>query len=268
MKWFITFLAATLAVIHCHGEISQVNTMQEVVEVFKEADQKTLALFDIDMVILQPQEPAFQMANMKRYSPIIKKVMQQIPGDKKDVFLILTTLNSGSVLIDGKMNSLLDDLTAKGVSKMALTGNFTGKFGNIESMEEWKIQRLKSHRIDFSKGAPHYKQIVFRNLPSYRDNYSTYTSGILFVNGSVCSKGEALIAFLKETGLKPEKVIFIDDREEHVKSVQACLEQFHPSIRFKGLHYTGAKDYPSQEISAEQFEARWQEVADQALKVQ
>ena len=265
MKIFSSFLLTTIAAISItYGEIIPVNTMQDALKIFQEADRDTLALFDIDMVILQPRDPAFQMANMKRYSPIVKKIMQQLPADKRDVFLVLTTISSETVLIDSKMPHLIEELTEKKVPNMALTGNFTGRFADIENMEEWKIKRLAQWGIDFSKGAPHGEKIVFEDLPSYRGRHSTYTSGVLFVNGSVCPKGDALIAFLKRTGYLPKKVIFIDDREDNLRSVESALLAFNPSIVFKGLHYTGAKDYPSPSISEQQFEAQWQEVAERA----
>lgn len=265
--WSSFFIAALLSVSLCHAQIQPVNTMKEVIECFKEADRDTLALFDIDMVILQPQDPAFQMANMKRYSPVIKKIMQQVPSDKRDIFLVLMSISSNAVLIDRQMSLLLKDLAKRNIAKMALTGNFTGSFAEIENMEDWKIKQLAQLEIDFSQGAPYADKIIFSELPSYRHQYSTYTNGILFVNGSVCPKGEALVAFLKKTGHSPRKVIFIDDREENLTSVEASLKQYDPSIEFKGLHYTGAKDYPSPVISEELFESRWQEIALKAQSV-
>lgn len=251
---------------YAQAEISQVNTMNEVITSFKEADQQTLALFDIDMVILQPQDPAFQMGNMKRFSPICKKVIRELPSEKIDLFFILSTLSSEPALINQEMPAFLEDLRKRQIPMMALTGNFTGKFDNIENMEEWKIKQLAKMDIHFSRQAPHEETIVFCDLPSYRQNYSTYTKGILFVNGSTCPKGEALIAFLKKTNRTPKKVIFIDDREDNLKSVEASLKQLDPAILFIGLHFTGAKDYPSTPITEQLFESRWREIASQALK--
>lgn len=266
---FRALLIAALATIaQGYAQISQASVMDEVIKTFQTADQETLALFDIDMVILQPEDPAFQMANMKRFSSICKKIVQQLPADKKDIFLILTSVDNNSVLIDAKMPELIGDLTRRKVPTMALTGNFTGKFGVVENMEQWKIAHLLRHGIDFSVGAPSAQQMVFDDLPAFRQNYSTYMQGILFVNGSTCSKGDALIAFLKKTNHRPKKVIFIDDREDNLKSVEAALKQFDPSIVFTGLHFTGAKDYPSPVLTEQQFESRWQQAAQQAMKTE
>jgi hypothetical protein len=207
------------------------------------------------------------MGNMKRYSHICKKIIKDVPENKRDVFMILTTIDSEPVLIDPQMKTLLDSLGKKKVAKMALTGNFTGKFRGIENMEQWKIDCLNKLGIDFSQGAPHADSITFDELPSYRSNYCVYTKGILFVNGSTATKGEALVAFLKRTGQSPKKVIFIDDREEHVKSVEASLQAFNSSIEYTGVHFTGAKDYPSKVISEGEFEAKWKATALQAQAV-
>ena len=65
-------------------------------------DAKTLAVFDVDMVLIQPSDPAFQMANMKRFSAISKRIMKEVPADKQMVFLSLMTISSDPVLIDDK----------------------------------------------------------------------------------------------------------------------------------------------------------------------
>ncbi|MBI2810112.1 MAG: DUF2608 domain-containing protein [Candidatus Melainabacteria bacterium] len=254
----------TLLFLPCQAQITQVETMKEAVDSFKSADAQTLAVFDIDNVILMPAEPAFQMANMKRCSHICKKIIKGVPENKRDVFMILTTIDSEPVLIDPQLKTLLESLNKNKVAKMALTGNFTGKFRDIENMEQWKINSLKKLGIDFSQGEPHSDAIVFDELPSYRGNSCVYTGGILFVNGSICTKGEALVAFLKRTGQSPKKVIFIDDREEHVKSVEAALQAYNASIEYTGVHFTGAKDFPSKMISEGEFEAKWKEAALQA----
>ena len=49
IKFYLTILM-TLIVVACHAEITQVNDMKEVFEYFADADSKTLAIFDVDMV--------------------------------------------------------------------------------------------------------------------------------------------------------------------------------------------------------------------------
>ena len=104
MKNIFFIVLATLSFFSCHAQIMQANTMEEVLELVKEVDakevnSKTLVIFDVDMVLVQPGEPAFQMANMKRFSPICKKIMKEIPAEKQMLFLSLMTTKYDPVLI-------------------------------------------------------------------------------------------------------------------------------------------------------------------------
>ncbi len=104
---------------------------------------------------------------------------------------------------------------------------------------------------------------VFNHLASYRGNYSTYLDGVLFVNGTVVSKGDALLAFLERTQFHPQKIIFIDDSKENLKSLEESIRGYDLSIGSIGLHFTGAQNYPSIPISASDFESRWEELVSQ-----
>ena len=265
-KFYLTFLL-TLCFFSCHAQIIQVNDMKEVFSYFETADSTTLAIFDVDMVLVQPGDPSFQMANMKRYSAISKRIMKEIPAEKQMVFLGLMTIQSDPVLIDERTPFLLQQIIQRGIPAMALTANLTGKLGMIPNMETWRVKGLKQLGIDFSSTAPCQMRLVFDDLASYRGNYSTYLNGVFFVNGTVVSKGEAFLSFLEKTNYHPNKIIFIDDREENLKSMEAALQKLDRSIEFQGLHYLGAQKFPSKPISEQEFESRWQKLAAEAREL-
>ncbi len=248
----------------CHAEITQVNDMKEVSKYFTNADSKTLAIFDVDMVLVQPSDPAFQMTNMKRFGAISKRIMKEVPADKQMMFLSLMTISSDPVLIDDATPQFLKQIIQKGIPAMALTANLTGSFGKIKNMEEWRVDSLRCLGVDFSESAPYKSPLVFDNLASYRGYYSNYLNGILFVNGIVVSKGDAFLSFIEKTNLSPERIIFIDDREDNLKSLEAAIKKLNKPIEYHGLHYIGAQKYPSKMISEEEFESRWQQLALQA----
>lgn len=251
----------TFWVFLCHGEIIQVNDMKEVFAQFNNADHKTLAIFDVDMVLVQPSDPAFQMANMKRFSTISKRIMKEIPADKQMLFLSLMTVSSDPVLIDDRTPQFLQLVIQRGIPAMALTANLTGQFEKISKMEHWRIQGLRQLGIDFSKTAPCQNSLIFDDLTSYRGNYTTYLNGVLFVNGTTVSKGEAFLSFLEKTGFYPNKIVFVDDREDNLKSLEAAIQKIDKQIEYHGFHYIGAQNYPSKLISENEFESRWQELA-------
>lgn len=256
---FLIFM--TFCFFECRAEIIKVADMQEVFEYFREADSKTLAIFDVDMVLVQPSDPAFQMANMKRFSAICKRVLNEVPADKQMLFLSLMTIGSAPVLIDDRAPQLIQNIQARGIPAMALTANVTGSLGSVPDMAEWRVDGLRQLGFDFSKTAPYPSPLLFDTLAPYRGHFSTYRSGIFFVNGTTVSKGEALLAFLKKLDSCPTKVIFIDDREDNLKNLEAALRG--KSVEFLGLQYGGAQQYPSQLISEEEFTFRWQQLASQ-----
>ena len=52
MKQFCYAILMGLCIFSCHAQITQVNDMKEVTEYFTNADAKTLAIFDVDMVLI------------------------------------------------------------------------------------------------------------------------------------------------------------------------------------------------------------------------
>lgn len=267
MRKLYLMILMTLITISCHGEITQVNDMKEVFDYFTDADSKTLAIFDVDMVLVQPRDPNFQMANIKRFGAISKRIMKEVPAEKQMIFLSLMTINSEAVLIDECTPQILQGIAQKGIPSIALTANLTGSLGPVKNMEEWRINTLRLLGIDFTKSAPYQKSLVFESLPSYRGNYSTYLNGVLFVNGTSVSKGEAFLSFLEKTEFLPEKIIFIDDREDNLKSLEAAILKLDRPIEYHGLHFLGAQNYPTKTISEEEFELRWQQLASQAKQL-
>lgn len=267
MRTFCFTILMTLCIFSCHAQIIQVNDMKEVSNYFNTANSKTLALFDVDMVLIQPSDPAFQMANMKRFGTLSKRIMKDVPAEKQMMFLSLMTTSSEPVLIDECTPQFLNSLSQRGIPMIALTANLTGSFGPIKNMEKWRIQTLKLLGIDFTKSAPYQQSLLFNDLSPYRGNYSTYLDGVLFVNGTTVSKGDAFLSFMKKTGVSPNKIIFIDDREENLKSLEAAIQKLDRPIEYQGLHFLGAQKYPSKTISEEEFEARWQQLASQAKEL-
>lgn len=237
--------------------------MDDFESLFSDADTKTLAIFDVDMVLVQPEDPAFQMQNIKRFGASAKRIMGELPKDKQMIFLSLMTLSSKTILIDNQMPKFFQQLSERSIPTIALTANLTGQFCEIDNMEEWRAETLRSLGIDFTKTSPCKTAFVFTELASYRQNFCSYIDGMLFVNGKDVSKGEALIAFLEKAQLHPSKIIFVDDREENLKSVEEAAQKLN--IAFRGIHYLGAAQYPAKAITEEHFESQWNKLAKAAL---
>ncbi len=235
--------------------------MQEVKRHLKEATSDTWVIFDIDMVLVQPAEPAFQMANMRKHSEIAKRILLTVPENKRAIFLTLMTFYSPFVLIDTSTPLFIEELKRQNVPTLALTANLTGRLAHIPLLELWKKKELGSFGIDFTTTAPSTENIVFNHLPTYRDNYCLYNNGILFTNGDACSKGELLVNFLQRGIPLPNHIIFVDDRDDNILNVKDFLSVHYPKIRYTGIHYLAANDYPSVPIKEKDFEKKWEALA-------
>ncbi len=261
--WLLFLLLLSL---NCYAQIRQVDTMQEIMPHFETADGDTLAIFDIDMVLLQPADSAFQIATIKKYRALAQEIFLTLPHEKRDIFLTLMAVCTPSILVDENTPSCLRHLQQRGIPAIALTSNLTGHLGAIASLEHEKIKRLNQAGIDFSLSAPIEEDHTFCALPSFRGYYSCYIEGILFANGDVCPKGDVLVSFLDWARLCPKRVIFIDDREHNLTNVEQALHRYDASIQFEGFHYLGAQKFPSEEISPEEFETKWRALSQQSLR--
>ncbi|MFC2049488.1 DUF2608 domain-containing protein [Chlamydiota bacterium] len=259
------FLVLFLLCVRCWGGIVQVHSLDEVREHFKNADGLTYGVFDIDMVLIQPDDPAFQMANIERYYPSAKQIVLSVPPEKRDILYTLTSLHFDSVLVDVELPLFFKELSQRGIPAFALTASLTGSLLHVPDLEAWKNNHLRGWDICFKEWAPHQAPMVLSELPSYRGSHPAFCEGVLSTNGGLCSKGRVLVVFLQHAQLNPRAIIFTDDKEENLKSVEQALLEYDPRIKFVGLHYLGARYYPTRPMSEEAFVASWQALATQAL---
>jgi hypothetical protein len=267
MKKIYATLLMTLSILTCHAQITKVDNMKEVFDFFEGADSKTLAIFDVDMVLVHPSEPALQMANIKRFGTICRSFLKNLTLEEKTVFFCLTTNISQPILVEECTPQLLRKLQNKGIPVMALTANITGSLGVVPDMQHWRYTSLCALGIDFARCAPFQESIVFDNLPPFRGTNAQYRNGVLCTNGDNLPKGDAFLAFVAKTGVTPEKIIFIDDRLSDLTSMKAAVQKLDRPVEYLGLHYAGAEKYPSEVISREEFEASWKKVVSTACEV-
>lgn len=97
------------------------------------------------------------------------------------------------------------------------------------SLADSTIAQLSSLGWSFQPTAPVEKSFV---VPS--STPTLYTRGVLFT-GEYNKKGEIFISFLSMIDQRPEKVIFIDDKINHVEDVEKVL--IEQGIECIGIHY-------------------------------
>ncbi|MBM3207073.1 MAG: DUF2608 domain-containing protein [Chlamydiae bacterium] len=91
------------------------------------------------------------------------------------------------------------------------------------------IEHLLEHKIILDRSAP-FKDPFYME---YEDHGILFRKGVLFTNGR--NKGIALFSLLDHYNFKPKKIVFINDKDTHLKEIEIEAEKH--GIEFVGLRY-------------------------------
>jgi hypothetical protein len=195
-------------------------------DILKEADAKTLVLFDIDDTMinttstlgstawwnyfmgkgreagLEPNECTIEM------NRVIGKIILSVPIETNEKDTAVT----------------IKQLQDRGILTLGLTARHNNP-SFLPSADIVIYNALAKLGIDFSKAK-------LPQQPNSEVN-KIFSNGIIFTNHEL--KGPYLQKFLQEMGMHPDKVVFIDDSLKQLKSVEQTLESM--DIPFVGFHY-------------------------------
>jgi phosphoglycolate phosphatase-like HAD superfamily hydrolase len=202
-------LAALILGGSAHAELRETRTVSDVVPAISTG---TLLVMDIDNTTL---EPVGQLGSDQWYYYLVK-----IVGEDKAGELWTSTLKTVKVKpAEPTTPAFLRDQQKRGVKVMALTAR------GVEDAEATFAQ-LKAIGVDYAATAPVKKELKTVNKGLFKNG--------VFFQGEGPSKGETLLAFIKENKLKPERVVFVDDKVKHATSVEKVLrENGVPVISFR-----------------------------------
>jgi hypothetical protein len=128
-------------------------------------------------------------------------------------------------LVDPAIPNLLAEMQGKDVAVIGLTKR-------LPELAPRTFAHIEPFEIDFSLTAPVKDTIVFDGL-----NGTLSQQGIIFV-GEGINKGDAMIAYLNQMEKKPKKVVIVDDKMSHVKSVAKAMDSC--DIDCIGIRFGGA----------------------------
>ena len=224
--------------------------------------ERILSAWDVDLVLIQPQNPALQMSNIIKHKKLFKKLFSTLSSEEKVIALNLSTKYSPPTLVEQQTPAFIKNLQEKGVKTIGLTASLTGSLLQISSIEEHRVSRLKELGYNFESSFPSLEKIIFSEMPAFRQNYPTFLKGILHSNASMLhsNKGESLVNFLKKSNYTPELIIFVDDKMDFLVEVETSLKMHFPSIEYIGLHYTYTKNSQTKSISEKEFISTWEKI--------
>ncbi len=151
MKKFIGFIFVILTCYcnTCFVEIIKTNDIKGIEETLASIDQDTLVIFDVDDVLIVPKDQILQAHNRKYLEKLNQNLEHSVGKENVDIFysIIFTQRDNGPV--DVKIKDIISQLQSKAIKVLALTNCFTGSFGKIKSMEDWRYNELKKHGYHF-----------------------------------------------------------------------------------------------------------------------
>ncbi len=136
---------------------------------------------------------------------------------------------------------------------MGLTKLPTGKFGIIEDMIEWRIHELTELKVNFQEFSPSKDEII---IEDFNAGYGkpTLKDGIIYT--AEYDKGSILEYVLRKTNYYPQSIIFIDDIEENLFSLQETCKKL--KINYQGFEFTGSAIIPEPELDSQLEKMRFE----------
>lgn len=263
------FLILLIIPFHLWGQLTAIRSFEELLPIIANTDSKTLVVFDIDDVLVQPKNPVLQAHTIYEYYKHFEEITQDLNSSQMQVLFAYRTSQYPLELVDLRLPPSIQKLQEKRIQVIALSAFITGDLFGINSIEEKRIEDLKKLGIDFSTTYGKMPPIIFSNFPSFNHSYPMFKQGILFTNGvdhHDSIKGNVLISFLWQLGTLPKEIIFIDDRIENVENVCYALSVAFPSIRFTGILFDHTQERVSKKVSAAKFKKTWQQIKKRALQ--
>lgn len=219
----------------CYAEIIKTNDFALIEDILKKTNENTLVIFDVDDVILQPSDQIIRSPYKPHLLEIEAELATRYSPEEVLNLKTIAVYSQEPQLVDDRILDSLAILKKNNVTTIALTYCPTGKYGKMESFENWRIEKLKQLGVDFST----LNNISDQNFPEvYASNgIPLIKDGVIIT--ALAKKGVVLDAVLKKEKLRPKRIIFIDDKLINLQSVQTTA--LKNNIAFLGIEYTVVK---------------------------
>lgn len=239
----ITLFASCLIFTQLRAIIIEAPNLNQFEETLHTIDKQSFVLFDVDETLLTPKDLILNPYAREIWNQYAKETIENpeiVPSGKYDdqYFFGQVLSKIEYEVVDSKVVEIIRSLQSRNIKTIAFTRMPIGILGIIPSMEDWRIEHLKKHQFDFSEAFSQFEEI--------RMDVSSTGIPSLFKKGLLCAnkqdKGPVFMTFLEAIQWKPRQVIFIDNRLDYLKSVEAALDG--TGIEFIGFHYKDVENRP------------------------
>ena len=223
MKKIITLFCLCFS-ISAFAEVREIKSMKEIL---KEVDSQTLLVFDLDNTLMEPLQ---SLGSDQWYYYIIKKYKEvdklsdQEAYDKADKVWNQTQWLIQVKAVENLTPELIRQLQKKKIKMMGLTAR-------TYDISDITLKQLSSIGIHLGHS------VSSQDMSFQLVDMAHFKDGIVF-QGEHNSKGAVFVEFLKKLNLKPKKVVFVDDKQKHVNSMEKALGE--AKIKYIGFRYGSA----------------------------
>ncbi len=214
----LIFLIATNA--HIAAKIIEAPHFKNVLD---HVANNTLVVLDIDETLLVPcqtlgtsewfytRKRQYESQGMNQACALDKALAEW------EAIRHLTTVR----IVEQGTDAIISNLQSKNIPVMGLTTQGL-------ALATRTVEQLNSLNIDLLKTAPTKEDCYFIN-----GHGVLFRKGILFTSGT--QKGKALVKLLDTIQFRPGRIVFVNDRETHIKDVEGPVEE--RGIEFIGIRY-------------------------------
>ncbi len=267
MLWLCNIAFLFLLIGSVDADLYRTKTFEAFFEVTEGFSEKSLVIFDVDRVLIEPRDAIMRYPNQRLLWELRYQYGNHLSHEELATLTSEVTLSESTKVIDPLAISFINHIKAKNIPIIALTATGVEGYGKIASIPDWRIKDLARFGISF----PSFSEHPFIELSQLygRGPAPIFKSGILFSAGY--PKGDVLEAFLDSVGFLPDKALFVDDLLHNLVSVHQSLTDMGVSEIF-AFQYLGADELPNTidpEVAKHQIKTLLQEgiwLSDEQLK--
>jgi len=215
-----------------HAEIKDISSFNEMHATFRALDKHSLVVFDVDKVLLMPED-AIGHPLAKPFRKMLKKTIEEKGSRSVKKHLSQFLLQAKQGPVEKELLQMIRELQKRQVKVMVCTAKGRGSYGDIPRVDKHRFQQLTRAGYCFKKAFPGYSPM---EVPTKKGN-RLFRKGVLFAGGA--PKGKVLRTFLKKVGFRPKRVIFFDDKMKNVKSVNKAMKKW--GVEVTAVRYQGAE---------------------------
>jgi len=240
------------------SKINRVHDFKEVIKVIEQANSDSLVLFDVDEVIVMDNDE-YRLTHDYR-KELVSDIEKRLPEEQCKLLISVVLKNRKIRFVNSDILKIFTLLKEKNIPAMGLTKLPTGKLGIIEDMIEWRVRELTELKVNFKEFSPLNDEII---VEDFNVGYGkpTLKDGIIYT--AEYDKGDVLEYVLRKTNYFPKSIIFIDDIEENLLSLQKTCSKL--KTNYQGFEFMGSAIVPEPDLD-EQLEKIRFEILEKEYK--